>query len=280
MVIKSTPKYSMEKYGAIFDAHVHSHYDYHDGRMSPETLVKMTLKWGFNWVNAMAHDTVKGMNRIRNAAKDANLPSIPAMEISTNFNHLLAFGVHEWPYAKDCWDPDIVIERLRAQDCAIFVSHPCVSPWRGEWTPEIVKRLDIDGIEWINGSSTILNKNTHRLFANVPKGRRIAGTDAHVPRDFGYAFTQVNINSTDPDDLVSAMKAGKCCPGGYYIPLPKIIINAASTLIKRAIFPPLEIDGKWIMPDHHLRGYEPHLDQEPKQWSRRILKQPPKITWI
>ena len=113
------------------------------------------------------------------------------MEISTIYNHLLAYGVNEWPYRRDVLEPDAAIEYLREQDCAIFLAHPYSNPHEGLWVPEIVKRLDIDGIEWTNGTIYHLNRKTHKLYKHFPKGRRIAGTDAHTKAVFGYAFTQV-----------------------------------------------------------------------------------------
>jgi predicted metal-dependent phosphoesterase TrpH len=277
--LMASPLYPIDRYGAVFDGHVHSCYDFHDGRLTPEMMVKLSQKCGFNWINAMSHDNVRGMARFKRCAKDANMPLIPAMEISTNFNHLLAYGVHEWPYAKDSWDPDIVIEHLRAQDCAIFISHPCVSPWRGMWTPEIVARLDVDGIEWNNSSLLSINKKTWRNFANCPPGRRIAGTDAHTPEMFGFAWTQVNINSKDPDDLVAAMKAGKCRPGGRYVPVHRVIYSAVRSLIRKGLNSPFPINEKYIPPQWYLYGLEPVHEQDPYSWKREIVKKPIKTAW-
>jgi hypothetical protein len=266
----------IDKYGAVFDAHVHTYFDFHDGRMSPEQLVKTTLKWGFNWVNAMSHDTIRGFPRIQRIAKDYNLPCVPAMEISTGYNHLLAFGVQEWKYAKDSWDPEFVIKELRKQGCAIYLSHPTLSPWRGPWTPEIAKRLDVDGIEWNNASGQILNRKTYRQFKYYPKAR-IAGTDAHHQSNMGFAFTQVNVNSTNNDDLVQALRKGKCRPGGRYIPIHRVAGAAIISLIRKGLKINFPIEGKSIRPNFGKMGWQPAEIFSPDRWIKKLLRKEPYI---
>ena len=272
------PRYKIEDYGAIFDAHVHTYFDFHDGRISPRDLVRGTLKWGFNWVNAMAHDTIRGVERIKKIAREFDLPVIPAMEVSTGYNHLLAYGVQEWKFAKDCWDPEIVIERLRDQDCAIFVAHPGINPYQGLWTPEIVKRLDVDGIEWFNGSNYTKNLITHNKFRNYPKGK-IGGTDAHHVSQMGFTFTQVDVNSTDPDDLVAALKKGRCRPGGRGVPIQRFLAWNVYVIAKRKWFPNYQIEHRWSAPFYGKMGIEPepegtfHLNS----WVSQILEKPPQV---
>ena len=265
--------YKIEDFGAVFDAHVHTYFDFHDGMISPRDLVKYSRKWGFNWINAMAHDTIRGLSRIKKIARENNMPVIPSMEVSTGFNHLLAFGVQEWKLAKDSWSPEEIIERLRSQDCAIFASHPAINPFQGYWTPEIIERLDLDGIEWLNGSNTFLNKITRKKFANYPKGK-IGGSDAHHVSQMGYSYTQVGVNSEDPDDLVSALKKGKCQPRGNYVPLHRIGAWEVYINLKRHFFPSFQIENRWIWPQYQKRGQIPSTLFSAKQWKKKILSKP------
>lgn len=277
MALKPLPIY---QYGAIFDAHVHTYYDLHDGKISPIQLVKASIHHGFNWICAMAHDNVRGVYRIRRVARDYNFPVIPAMEISTNYNHLLAYGVQEWKYAKDCWDPEIVIERLRSQDCAIFVAHPTFNAFRGIWDPEIVARLDIDGIEALNSSVLFFNRRITQNFSLCPNGRRIAGSDAHLIWNFGQAFTQIACTSSDPDDLVASMKKGLCKPYGRSQTIPEFFLNTGISLKIRHIDRRYNLDGRWVTPDWNLRGLQPQHPIEAKAWRRQILKKPIKVQWL
>lgn len=264
--------YKIEDFGAIFDAHVHTYFDFHDGMISPRDLVRYSRKWRFNWINAMAHDTIRGVPRIKKIAKEYHMPVIPSMEVSTGFNHLLAFGVQEWHLAKDSWSPEEIIDLLRTQDCAIFASHPAINPFRGYWTPEILNRLDIDGIEWLNGSNTVLNKITRKKFANYPKGK-IGGSDAHHISQMGFAYTQVEINSDDPDDLVRALQKGKCHPRGWYVPLHRIGWWQVYISLKRAFFPSLPIENRWISPRYEKMGQIPPRPFSAVRWRQKILSQ-------
>ncbi|MFO8017075.1 MAG: PHP-associated domain-containing protein [Promethearchaeia archaeon] len=277
-------KYSIEEFGAVFDAHIHSYFDLHDGLLSPRDFIKCTKKKGFNYVCAMAHDTVEGAGRIKKEAKEANLPCISAIEVSTNYNHILAYGVNEWPYRRDTIDPDIAIEYLREQGCAIFLAHPYSNPHQGLWVPEVVKRLDIDGIEWTNGTIYHQNIKTHKVYSQFPTGRRIAGSDAHSPETFGCAFTQVAVNSEDPDDLVAAMKTGKCSPYSANAPLHQSLQMVLKSVFWNSILKRRWIEGHLITPiGDHPGSIVPDKIKTRREWLRKILKQPviPRVEkWI
>lgn len=285
-----------ELYGAMFDAHVHTCYDLHDGLLTPAELVMLTKRHDFNWVLAMNHDTTRGFSKVQKIAKANGLPCITGIEVTTTFNHILAYGVHEWSLRYGYWDTETVIDQLRSQDCAIFLAHPCNNPMNGRWTPEIARRLDIDGIEWNNASNTILNKKTAKVFYDFPKGRRIAGTDAHTRYIFGHAYTQVATASIDPDDLVSAMKHGRCKPCGRYVPLISIGMEQLTITVKNKVIGRINVDGTWInnvleMPKsiapegspamHTLTEKEIKAFVKPRaiEWKKNLLKKPCRLDY-
>lgn len=268
-------KHSIEDYGALFDGHVHTYFDYHDGQITPKQLIQCTLKQGFNYVCAMAHDTIRGTKIIEKMAKDYNLPSVPAMEISTVYNHILAYGVQEWPYRRDVMDPDVVIEYLREQGCAIFLAHPYSDPHDGLWTPEIVKRLDIDGIEWTNATAYMKNWKTHKVYQYFPEGRRIAGSDAHTPAVFGTAFTQVRVNSTDPDDLVAAMRKGLCRAYSSHAPLHRALYMVIQSVTWNNIIKRRWVEGRHVIPKgDHPGSIVPDIIHTSAEWVEKMLKKP------
>lgn len=276
-------RFLVDKYGALFDGHVHTYFDYHDGMMSPIQLVKSTLKKRFNFVCAMAHDTVIGMSRIKKVAKQYNLPVLPAMEVSTIHNHILAYGVQEWPWRRDCLQPDEAIEYLREQGCAIFLAHPYSNPHEGYWTPELIKRLDIDGIEWHNATIFYQNRKTRIIYQNFPKGRRIAGSDAHHPSVFGAAFTQVKVNSDDPDDVVSAMKKGKCKAYDHTAAAHSALFMVFKAVVRNKMKRQV-IEGKTIIPcGDHPGSRTPNIILTSEQWRQDFLKKPEierNVRWI
>lgn len=263
--------YPISRFGAVFDAHVHGCYDFHDGILTPRLLAKLSVKRKFNFLNAMQHDTVAYMELFKEAGKEFGLPVIPAVEVSTNYNHLLAFGVQEWDYAKDSWDPEITIERLREQDCAIYCSHPAVYQFKGKWE-NLVYSLDIDGIEFTNGSLNFLNQKIHSMFKNYNKGL-IAGTDAHDPTNFGYTWTQVDVQSEDPGDLVAALKKGKCKPCGMYVPLFLIIYWALRSTYIHKIKKIHPLEKKIIPTQDSIRGLRSIEEYDGKEWKLDFIRQ-------
>jgi hypothetical protein len=212
------------------------------------------------------------------------------MEVSTIYNHFLAYGVQEWPYCRDSITPEEAIDHLRAQDCAIYISHPYANPRGtknpgGVWTPNILKRLDFDGIEWFNAQSYVLNKKTQRIYKNIPRGRRIAGTDAHHPLAFGYAYTQVDINSENPDDLVSAMQKGKCTPYGRDVPPYIAVYTSMDSISRNFLIRRRLIEGRWTkaMGDR-VGSIKPDHISNPLQWKKDLLLNTPlnprSVDWI
>lgn len=243
-------KYPIHDFGALFDAHVHTYFDYHDGFITPTELIRCTKQRGFNWVCAMAHDTAVGAKKIAKLAKEQGIPCLSGIEISTTHNHLLAYGIDHWPYLRNTVDPEVAIEELRKQDCAIFIAHPYANPLGvkgGTWSPQIVARLDIDGIEWCNATTYFLNTKTQQIYHDFPKGRRIAGTDAHHPSNFGYAFTQVMCLSEDSDDLVSAMQKGKCKAHSHNVPLFLAGYGAFLSIVKNKLLKQRIVEGHPII---------------------------------
>ncbi|MHA1731208.1 MAG: CehA/McbA family metallohydrolase [Promethearchaeota archaeon] len=244
-----TPKLPLEKYGAVFDAHAHTCFDLHDGLITPRELVECTVRRGFNFVCALAHDTTMGSRRVERLASESGLPCVVGIEVSTTLNHVLGYGVNEWPWRRDSLNPGEAIDQLRAQGCAVFLAHPGLKGRGGRWTPEIGRRLDVDGVEWMNGSNYLVNRLTRKWYGNlVPPGRRIAGTDAHCPSSFGYAFTQVAVNGEDPDDLVAAMRRGKCRPGGSCVPFHRFAKDQLRMLAWNKVIRRFRVLGRWIAP--------------------------------
>lgn len=277
-------EYRIEDYGALFDAHVHTYFDYHDGMITPRQLIRFTKKKGLNFVNAMAHDTIRGVKKIKKLAKENGLPCISAMEVSTTYNHILAFGVNDWPFQRNTLDPDVAIDYLRQQGCAIFLAHPYADAHDGLWTPEIVKRLDIDGIEWTNATSYFHNRKTHQIYKRFPKGRRIAGSDAHTTAVFGSAFTQVAVNSKDPDDLVSNMKKGKCKAYSSIAPIHRAAFMAFKAITWNKVVKLRRIEGRTVIPHgDHPGSIIPDTIHTSKEWKNLILNKPEikrNVRWI
>lgn len=268
-------KYAIEQFGALFDAHIHTYFDYHDGMISPIQLIKCAIKKNFNYVCAMSHDTTLGKNKIKKLAREYDLPCVSAIEVSTIHNHILAYGVQDWPYRRDTLEPDVAIEYLRDQDCAIFLAHPYSKPYVGLWTPDLIKRLDIDGIEWTNGTIYYQNRKTHKIYHHFPIGRRIAGSDAHTTAVFGSSFTQVDVNSEDPDDLVASMKKGKCKAYSFGAPIHRALKMALKAIIWNKIIKRRLIEGRYVIPDgDHPGSIVPQEINTSAEWIKTLLKRP------
>ena len=223
----------------------------------------------------MSHDTAVGVKKVKRLAREKGLPCLPGIEVSTIYNHILAFGIQEWPYRRDSLDPEEAIDFLRDQDCALFLSHPYskIGYHPNNWTPNIVKNLDIDGIEWTNATIFMFNLYNHYKFKNFPIGRRIAGSDAHSPHVFGSSYTQVAVNSDDPDDVVSAMKKGKCMPHTMYPHIYQAVLMGLGLYIENEIVKKKRVDNLISKPVGDRPGsIVPDKIPEGSLWRQKFLK--------
>lgn len=79
------------------DLHIHSNCS--DGSCSPEELIYMAEQAGLSAVALCDHNTVKGLRRFLNAAKDKNIIAVPGVEVSCQFNgkevHILGLFLKE-----------------------------------------------------------------------------------------------------------------------------------------------------------------------------------------
>ena len=66
------------------DLHIHSNCS--DGTCSPEELIYIAEQAGLSAVALCDHNTVKGLRRFLNAAKDKNIIAVPGVEVSCQFN--------------------------------------------------------------------------------------------------------------------------------------------------------------------------------------------------
>lgn len=88
---------------------LHTHSNISDGDLSPDLLVKEAFKQGLSAIALTDHDTIKGLESARTAAKAGNIRFIPGIEININWTgengvpglgiggefHLLGLGINK-----------------------------------------------------------------------------------------------------------------------------------------------------------------------------------------
>ena len=63
------------------DLHLHS--DYSDGRMDPDSLVRLCDREGLKVISLTDHDTTSGLHEAKKTCSDLNIGFIPGIELGT-----------------------------------------------------------------------------------------------------------------------------------------------------------------------------------------------------
>lgn len=77
------------------DLHLHSTYS--DGTLSPSDLVERAVKYGLRCIALTDHDTVEGINELRDQGRKNNMPVLSGLEVSATHReyslHILGYGI-------------------------------------------------------------------------------------------------------------------------------------------------------------------------------------------
>lgn len=184
------------------DLHVHStHSD--DGRQTVEELLKRCEELGIGAVAITDHNTLKAH---LNGGPSSKIIVIPAMEITTEGGHVLAYGVKE-EVSRGLSVRETVEHIHRAEGIAV-APHPY--RWFSGLGEENIMGSDFDAIEVINGRSKNRVNTKARRLAKKMGLPGIGGSDAHNIRSVGRAYTEVPDDCRTYQDIIRAIKDRRC----------------------------------------------------------------------
>jgi predicted metal-dependent phosphoesterase TrpH len=137
---------------------------------------------------------------------------IPGTEVSTRCGHVLALGVFQ-PIPKGL-PIEESIERIHGLNGVAVAAHPFSILHGLGWKRESVEL--VDAIEVINANSHLFTYQTgrSRRLAKSLQKPMTAGSDSHIPRTVGNAYTIVEAEGTSLDALLKAILQGKTRPTG------------------------------------------------------------------
>jgi hypothetical protein len=151
-------------------------------------------------------------------AEESGVIFIPGVEISANGAHILAFDIEEViPPGLSIQE---TVERIHEQGGFAVIAHP-YSIFRTWVSFMETKGAGFDAVEVANATQfpygMMLEKNedlAERL--GLPK---TGGSDAHIPRTVGRAYTILEAATRDVKGVISAIKGGQTSFGGKGISL-------------------------------------------------------------
>jgi len=186
------------------DLHVHTNHS--DGIGSVREALIVAYKRGLNGIAITDHETTNGFFEAKDYAKKLKLIVIPGFELKTDAGHILALGVKWNPWGERRAKYEEAIDWLR-DECGIsIIAHPAtkihgIDRW--------IKRKP-DAIEAINSnypSKFMLRRGLKMaLKLNVPM---TAGSDAHQPECIGNAYTIIDAEGNDIEEILEALRGGR-----------------------------------------------------------------------
>ncbi len=201
-----------------FDLHVHTNYS-KDGISSVEEVLTRAKALGLNGLAITDHDVIGGALKALRIADKFGLIVIPGIEITTMEGDILVLGIKS-----------LIPKKLRAVETvmkarelggAVIVPHT-YDYLRGA-LGRVAESLDVDAVEALNGGEFLPFSNIFaRKLAERRKLPMTAGSDAHSIETLGCAYTVIQEEVLDYQDVVQAIKKGKTLPLGKVIRLPRI----------------------------------------------------------
>lgn len=166
------------------DFHVHSIFS-HDAYSKPKDIVKYCKLKKIDGV-LLADNSIETSKLL-----SKNIICIPGCEIKTELGEVLGLFIKEKITKNNFFE---VLEKIKSQDGIFGVPHPFDIFRRNSMGNNLKKIFhEIDVIEGFNSRCLLnqFNKKAQR-FSKIHNIPIIAGSDAHLPREIGNAYTIVN----------------------------------------------------------------------------------------
>lgn len=191
--------------------HIHTKYSY-DGVSEIDEVFEKAEERGLDGVAITDHFDIRGWEEAREIAEERDMFFIPGEEIKVLnekkkiIAEVLAYFIEEGIGNKTISELE---KEVRSQGGLLFLAHPFAKSRPSPSNkPERLLKF-VDGIETINARSRVwhVNKKAIKMAErnNLPV---IGGSDAHIPEEVGYAYTEVK-DANNLEEFKEKLKEGK-----------------------------------------------------------------------
>jgi predicted metal-dependent phosphoesterase TrpH len=204
----------------LIDLHTHTKRYPWDSDLDPNELIERSKAAGLDGICLSEHDYFWDPEEVYALGRKHNYLVLPAIEINTDDGHALCYGLTSYVYGMHR-TPELAGHVQRASG-VIVAPHPYrrQMPWKPndpddyQQAVEKASRNQLYGfsaaMEKINGrGSEAENAFSARVIDYLGKPTT-AGTDAHAIKDIGRCATEFDVRIETLEDLIEALRAGKC----------------------------------------------------------------------
>ena len=182
------------------DLHVHSRHS-GDNHQSVKGIIEACKHGSIRAVAIADHNSMAGSREAMRLAHE-NLIVIPAMEVTTEEGHVVAYNISEevkrgLPVAE-------AIDRIRSQGGMAVAAHPYrMRTGLGE---DVVRANRFDAIEGMNARSTSKGNAKAVELADSLGLPITGGSDAHHADSIGRGVTVIHVDCSDVDDVMRSIR--------------------------------------------------------------------------
>jgi hypothetical protein len=193
-----------------FDLHIHTSRHSPDSILDPHVLCRKAKEIGLDGIVITEHDwlwTAKELQQLR--AEHPGLVILAGVEVSAFEGHFLAYGVTDPFRVPHGIKVQALCKEVHRQGGVVVAAHPF--RWRQPFLEILAKQKpDLDGLELMTNN---MDDDCRRKAAEVREKLNITGlgsSDAHDEDVLGRCYTEFASPITSMEDLVAAIRSGKC----------------------------------------------------------------------
>ena len=209
-----------------FDLHVHTVIGSSDSSLTPEQIISESERIGLHGVCLTEHGGGWTSEMIDKKFKNSDLIVIPALEINTEFGHVIAIGLES--HIPGIHKIDFLRKSIDQRGGVLILAHPMRNffnkpPYDSnlifkDYDKSIVSVSDIadheifnyvDFIEISNGANTIQENEFALEIADTLNKKGTGGSDSHSIQGIGKSITVFESDIYDSESLLKNLKSGK-----------------------------------------------------------------------
>lgn len=204
----------------LIDLHTHTKRYSWDSDLDPNELIERSKAAGLDGICLSEHDYFWDPEEVYALGRKHDYLVLPAIEINTDDGHALCYGLTSYVYGMHR-TPELAGHVQRASG-VIVAPHPYrrQMPWKPNDPDDYQAAVEkasrnplyahSAALEKINGRGSEAENAFSARVCDLLQKPTTAGTDAHAIKDIGRCATEFDVRIETLDDLIAALKAGRC----------------------------------------------------------------------